>query len=354
MTRRLIVCCDGTWNKLEQKDGGGYAPTNVAKIARSISPLGNGMEQVVFYDPGVGTGNALDRWTGGAMGVGLSDNVKDGYQFLMHNYTQHDEIYLFGFSRGAYTVRSLAGLIRKCGLLRKEHSGRIGEAYDIYRIRGDGADSDRADKFRDKYSWQPQPTPIKLIGVWDTVGALGVPGNLFRTIFGGKYRFHDVTLSSSVSFAYHALAIDEKRRSFKATLWEQSDKGRAAGQKLEQAWFPGVHSDVGGGYAAAGLSDEAFHWMSAKAAGAGLAFQQPLPVPQGNPLGRIHESWTRPYNLIPKFWRPIGEAPSGRESVHESALKRFRELDEYNPKNLAAYLDRSDASGTSPDAQPPR
>lgn len=275
MTRRLIVCSDGTWNKLGHKDGGVYAPTNVARIARSIAPLGNGVEQVVFYDPGVGTGNALDRWTGGAMGVGLSDNVKDGYQFLMHNYTQNDEIYLFGFSRGAYTVRSLAGLIRKCGLLRKEHSARIGEAYDIYRIRGDDPDSDRAEKFRTNYSWHP--TPIQFIGVWDTVGALGVPGNVFRTIFGSKYRFHDVTLSSSVTFAYHALAIDEKRHAFRATLWEQSDKGRAAGQTLEQAWFPGVHSDVGGGYALAGLSDEAFHWMSAKAAAAGLAFSSRCP-----------------------------------------------------------------------------
>src|ERR1700694_2847931 len=129
MPRRLIVCCDGTWDRLSHKDGGVYAPSNVANMARSIASHGNGVEQIVFYDPGIGTGNALDRWTGGLMGVGISDNIKDGYQFLVHNFSLGDEIYLFGFSRGAYTVRSLAGFIRKCGLVRKEDSFRLDEGY---------------------------------------------------------------------------------------------------------------------------------------------------------------------------------------------------------------------------------
>jgi uncharacterized protein (DUF2235 family) len=336
MPRRLIVCSDGTWDKLGHKDGGVYAPSNVAQMARSIAAHGNGMEQIVFYDPGVGTGNAVDRWTGGAMGMGLSDNVQDGYQFLMHNYAQGDEIYLFGFSRGAYTVRSLAGLIRKCGLLRKEYSFRIVEAYDIYRIRNDTADSDRAQQFRTRYSWHPMP--IKFIGVWDTVGALGLPGSLFRLAFGWKYRFHDVTLSSSVAYAYHALAVDEKRRFFAPTIWEQSEKGRASGQTLEQVWFPGVHSDVGGGYAVAGLSSEAFHWMSEKAAATGLALD--AWVPPGDPLDELHESWTLPYSLVPKFWRPIAAKQHTNESISGSAIKRWHDGDKrYRPPNLVRYFE---------------
>ena len=349
MPRRLIVCCDGTWDKLGHKDGGVYAPSNVAKMARSVAAHGTGTEQIVFYDPGVGTGNALDRWTGGAMGVGLSDNVQDGYQFLMHNYAHADEIYLFGFSRGAYTVRSLAGLIRKCGLLHKRHSHRISEGYDIYRKRGDSPDSAQAQDFRDRYSWHP--VAIKLIGVWDTVGALGLPRNVFRLLLGSRYLFHDVTLSSSVAYGYHALAIDEKRRNFRPTIWQQSDKGKAANQELEQVWFPGVHSDVGGGYGAAGLSDEAFHWMRKKAAATGLAFEEPLSVPPGNPAGAMHESWKLPYNLIPKFWRPIDEQADSNQSISDSAVQRWHDgRAAYRPPNLVSYFEKHGG----PPPPPPR
>ncbi len=339
MPRRLIVCCDGTWDKLSHKDGGVFAPSNVAKMAGSIAPHGNGMDQVVFYDSGIGTGNALDRYAGGLVGVGISDNIKDGYQFLMHNFARGDEIYLFGFSRGAYTVRSLAGFIRKCGMLRKEYSFRIDEGYDIYRMRGksDTADSERAEKFRSDYSWRD--VPIKLIGVWDTVGALGLPGNVFRTIFGSKYLFHDVELSSSVEYGYHALAIDEKRHSFRATLWEQTDRGVAAGQQMEQAWFPGVHSDVGGGALPAGLSDEAFRWMRDKAEATGLVFDEWSPP--GDALGEMHESWKFPYKVIPKFWRPIDEQGNGNESISDAAIERwYRDEKPYRPPNLVSYFEK--------------
>ncbi len=337
MSRRLIVCCDGTWNRLSHKDGKSYAPTNVARMAASISTGGNGMEQLVFYDPGVGTGNILDRYTGGAFGVGLSDNIQDGYQFLLHNYCPGDEIYLFGFSRGAYTARSLAGLIRKCGLLQKRYSHRIVDAYSIYRIREGGADSDRAIKFRERYSIHP--ITIKFVGVWDTVGALGVPGSLFHSTLGRQYQFHDTDLSSSIEYAYHALAINEKRKFFAPTLFHQTAKGRARAQTLEQVWFPGVHSDVGGGYAKPELSNEAFYWMKNRAEKVGLAFDEPCHVPPGDPDGLMHESRQSVYRAIPPYWRPIGDYD--RHDTHQmislTAVTRWIHRKDFRPENLVAY-----------------
>jgi uncharacterized protein (DUF2235 family) len=337
MVRRLVVCCDGTWNRLSHKDGKVFSPTNVAKMAASVAAAGNGMEQPVFYDPGVGTGNILDRWTGGAFGAGLSDNIQDAYQFLLHNYEPGDQIFLFGFSRGAYTVRSLAGLIRKCGILRKRYSHRIVDAYDVYRIREGGADTDRAKDLRKEFSHHP--VPIKFIGVWDTVGALGVPGTLFRVTLGRKYQFHDHDLSSSVESAYHALAIDEKRRAFAPTFFHQTDRGRAKDQTLEQVWFPGVHSDVGGGYARPELSNEAFYWIKAKAEEAGLAFDEPCHVPPGDPVGPMHESWTSIYKAIPKRWRPIGREPDANEKISLTAIARWLKDAAFRPPNLVSFYD---------------
>jgi uncharacterized protein (DUF2235 family) len=306
-------------------------------MAASISTAGNAMEQLVFYDPGVGTGNILDRWTGGAFGVGLSDNIQDGYQFLLHNYGAGDEIFLFGFSRGAYTARSLAGLIRKCGLLQKRYSHRIVDAYNIYRIREGGADSDRAATFRKRYS--NFPIPIKLVGVWDTVGALGLPGGLFRSTLGRKYKFHDTELSSTIEYAYHALAIDEKRKFFAPTLFHQTTKGLDKAQTLEQVWFPGVHSDVGGGYARPELSNEAFYWMKEKAEKVGLAFDEPCHVPPGNPDGLMHESRESVYKAIPTYWRPIDadEKPGTNQKISLTAIARWIHRKDFRPDNLVAY-----------------
>jgi uncharacterized protein (DUF2235 family) len=313
-------------------------------MAASIATSGNGMEQLVFYDAGVGTGNILDRWTGGAFGTGLSDNIQDGYQFLLHNYCPDDEIYLFGFSRGAYTARSLAGFIRKCGILQKCYSHRIVDAYKIYRIREGAADSKRAREFRERYSITVFPVPIKFIGVWDTVGALGIPGNLFKSTLGRRYQFHDTELSSSVESAYHALAINERRRFFAPTLFHQTPKGRAKDQKLEQVWFPGVHSDVGGGYKKPQLSNEAFYWMKAKAEGHGLAFDDPCHVPPGDPEGPMHESWTSIYKVIPAKWRGIEVETKPEYTTNEkislTAVARWIRMAGFRPDNLVDYYRR--------------
>ena len=125
MSKRIVISSDGTWNRPDQKN-----PTNVIKMARAILPTApDGKCQVVFYDQGVGTGKRLDRWLGGAFGQGLEKNVEDAYRFLMHNYDEGDEIYLFGFSRGAFTARSTVGMIRNSGLLHKTHADRFSKAY---------------------------------------------------------------------------------------------------------------------------------------------------------------------------------------------------------------------------------
>ena len=147
--RRLVVCCDGTWNTPDHIDAGVLAPTNVVDMARAVVPVApDGTSQLVYYHPGVGTDNLVDKLTGGAFGIGLDRNVQDAYLFLVHNYSEGDEIYFFGFSRGAYTVRSTAGMLRKVGLLRKERADLTKRATEIYRSRTGGADSPEADDFR--------------------------------------------------------------------------------------------------------------------------------------------------------------------------------------------------------------
>jgi len=333
MARRLIVCSDGTWNTPDQN-----SPTNVVKIARAITPqVPDGMPQIVFYDPGVGTDNLLDKASGGAFGLGLSKNVQDAYRFLVHNYADGDEIYLVGFSRGAYTVRSAAGLIRKCGLLHKEYAGQLREAFRIYRKRDPDPDTEEAIDFRKSYS--RYPLRIKFIGVWDTVGALGIPLDSFRFLSRNRFEFHDVALSRSVDYAYHAVSVDERRGPFKPTLWEQHPQ--ATDQVLEQVWFAGVHMDVGGGYRDSGLSDVAIIWMIDKAQATGLAFNEAyVRSLKPNGLAPLHESRTLLYRALRPHIRPIGEGTRSWESIHSATCDRRESGLRYHPSNLEDYVRR--------------
>jgi uncharacterized protein (DUF2235 family) len=164
--KRLIVCCDGTWNFADQD-----SKTNVIKVARAIPKKADGVEQRVYYSPGVGT----RRWEslrGGAFGMGLSSNVMDAYRFLIDAYEPGDELYLFGFSRGAFTARSLAGLIRNAGILRQENAHRIKDAWRLYHDRNEKPNGTASELFRGTYAYE---TGVHFIGVWDTVGSLGIP-----------------------------------------------------------------------------------------------------------------------------------------------------------------------------------
>jgi uncharacterized protein (DUF2235 family) len=328
--KRIVICCDGTWNNPEQK----YV-TNVVKIARAVRVSdADGAAQILFYDWGVGSEGRGDRFPGGAFGAGLDKNIQDGYRFLVHNYAAGDEIFLFGFSRGAYTARSIAGLIRNAGILHKKHSDKIPAAYRMYRTKAK-PDVPSALRFRQDYSHARQS--IKFVGVWDTVGALGIPLRIMRDGNQRKYSFHDTTLSRLIENGFHAAAIDERRLDFKPALWSTAPRGR---QHIEQMWFVGVHCDVGGGYEEKGLSDCAFQWMIEKAKICGLAFDDTfldsLVTPDAQ--GKIHKSYRGVYWLKGQYVRPIGRLHESLEKIHSSVMDRYQTLDDYRPVNLVSYV----------------
>lgn len=336
--KRIIVCCDGTWNTPDQKDRGVIRPSNVVKTARAVLPTADdGTVQSVFYDLGVGTGPGLDKWTGGAFGQGLGRNITDAYRYIIHNYQFGDELFLFGFSRGAYTVRSTTGLIHNVGILRKEHSYLISDAFKLYKSRTEKPSSDYSVEFRHNYSY-PERT-IKFIGVWDTVGALGIPVRGLRWLTRKKHQFHDVELSSSIQNAYHAVAIDEKRSPFRPTLWKTQVY---TNQQVEQVWFAGVHTNIGGGYEDSGLSDITLKWMLERASACGLAIDWEHPRMIDNPdnyAGELRNSKTGLYFITKSYIRPIRKVMQANESVCETAITRHRDVKlGYNPKNLVNYL----------------
>jgi uncharacterized protein (DUF2235 family) len=348
VAKRLVVCCDGTWNRPDEIRDGVAAPTNVVKISGGVAPQdAHGMKQVPHYVVGVGT-RRFEHIRGGAFGFGLSRNVLDGYRFLVEQYEPGDELFVFGFSRGAYTARSTAGLVRNCGILRREQLDRLDEAYRLYRdpSRDTEPGGIAAERFRRQYS-HPD-TEIQFVGVWDTVGSLGIPVDGLRMPFlTRRWSFHDTTLSRTVKCAYQALAIDEQRGPFKPTLWEQ--KPDATGQTLEQVWFAGVHSDVGGGYADPALAEIPLLWMVERARSCGLEFKPDHFVTRDppddarrhvgeeiapDPLGQIHESRTGFYKLFPRYERPLKADGS---AVAPSATRRWDERSDYRPKNLEEY-----------------
>jgi uncharacterized protein (DUF2235 family) len=351
--KRLVVCCDGTWNTPDQKDRGVERPSNVVKLARWVLPQApDGTVQKVHYDRGVGTGDFVDRLFGGAFGVGLSHNVRQAYEFLSLRHAPGDEIYLFGFSRGAYTVRRTVGMLRKCGLAPQADKAAIQEAYAVYEKRESreegGADSKAALAFRAKHG--AQRIPVRFLGVWDTVGSHGIAGVLGQLgSMMSRARFHDRILSSDVEHACHAVAIDECRRLFQPTLFRQSRTGAERGHRLEQSWFAGVHSNVGGGYENTGLSDIALHWMTARAAARGLALDPRWRAAlRPDEFGELRDSRTLFYKLLGKSMRAIGKEPRGFERLHVSPVTRMeRDPAAYEPENARAYL-RSSACEIDP------
>lgn len=334
--KRIITCSDGTWNRPNTVDNGKPVQTNVQKIFDKISLRGpDNTLQIRYYDEGIGAqGNWWKRIFDGATGKGIDDNILDAYKFIVWNYEPGDEIYLFGFSRGAYTARSLAGLIRKCGIIKKNDLNLINEAYKLYRDKSQAPDQNVATAFRSKYSYEV--THIKFIGVWDTVGSLGIPLRWFQWYNRRKYSFYDTTLSSIVEHAYHAVAIDERRGNFKPTLWTPSkNKSPEFKQVLEQRWFAGVHSNVGGGYPNEGLSNIALRWIMQKADDIGMAFE-----PKWKEAAPVEKPWTLVnsrsliFRLTPSYIREISSLADIDESVHE----RMKEDPTYVPENVLKLM----------------
>ncbi|WIG55747.1 MAG: hypothetical protein OJF61_001535 [Rhodanobacteraceae bacterium] len=353
MPRRLIALFDGTWNKVQTR-------TNVERLWKLVAPADPaGVEQICKYIQGVGVRAGIEHLLGGAFGLGLSGNVKDGYKWLSGQWCAGDEIWLFGFSRGAYTARSLGGLIRKCGLLKPDAKNgvtdaAVDEAYGYYRnadkpgVLVDGVDPTA--------TWRAQhgvrEVTIRFIGVWDTVGALGIPGVASWFPFSRKrYAFHDTDLSKIVQYAYQALALDEHRADFQPTKWTRPSTSLAPGEaptawkpeqiEVEQRWFAGAHSDIGGGEKTDGaghspdtLPEITLAWMQAKARGAGLAFNEGfVPAPDAE-LGVPNDSYAQfMYGLYKIFKPPYQRVIGGgvNETIDPSVWMKWYAQSAYRP-----------------------
>jgi uncharacterized protein (DUF2235 family) len=368
--KRIVVCCDGTWNA----DDIQTTDTNVAILARSIhgSQQTGGVLQIVLYLRGVGmTGLKLETWIEGATGIGVDDNIRSAYQFIAQNYVPGDEIYLFGFSRGAFTVRSLVGLITACGILYRESLSALPAAWIYYRSPKPHSAVVFAQE--NKVQCHLQPT-ITFLGVWDTVGSLGIPGSLLAAANKAKFAFHDTNPSPLVKHALQALAIDEHRHDFTPTFWTGSIP---TGVTIQQVWFAGAHSDVGGGYQTRRLADIPLVWMAKQAEAAGLALDwkclpDPAILDPGSPshdsssglfaLDRYHPTLREigMKKCAVRFNESLYEAldengnptPTINESVHQSVLSRYAQpaqlcsddgtgacsLVPYKPENLAPFF----------------
>ncbi len=330
--KRLVICCDGTWQQLTSA-----YPSNVVKLAQSVKPIASdGIPQVIFYDPGIGTDS--QKILGGATGVGIDTNIEDCYRFLSLNYVDGDEIYLFGFSRGAYTVRSLAGMIYCSGLLDRPHVTKTHEAYELYRDRGIKPRDQKAVEYRATYG---ASVPITLIGCFDTVGALGIPGipafKKFNDQLNKRYRFHDTTLNRKIQNGLHAVAIDEIREIFDVTRMKKHPE--AENQRVIEKWFPGEHGCVGGGTQEhSGLSDAALQWMidSTRNLGLGLDFDTSV-IPTGiNPNYKCDfKNDVGFFKLAGIKFRDVGDVV---EDIHDSTLNRLKSRKDYRPKNLEKII----------------
>lgn len=354
MPRRLIVLFDGTWSKATTR-------TNVDRLWRLIAPSdGVGNAQRCRYIPGVGVERGIGHLLGGAFGLGLSANIREGYQWLCEQWRNGDEIWTFGFSRGAYSARSLAGMIRKCGLLVPDAQGSvddvaIGQAWDFYRDDVAPADP-RAVAWRAARS---RTVGIRFIGVWETVGALGIPDVASWFPFArSRYRFHDTGLSRIVQYAYQALALDEHRADFAPAKWMRRPESLAPGEspttmkpgqiEVEQRWFAGSHSDVGGGEPTDGaghrpdpLPDPPLAWMQRKAIGAGLAFTAPFVPLSGAVTATPNDSYRHfMFGLYHLFKRPFNRVfgTGINETIDDSVWEHWRAVAAYRPPTLTVAL----------------
>jgi uncharacterized protein (DUF2235 family) len=322
MSKRIVFCADGTWDKASKR-------TNVYKLYKALV---TSAEQVPLYDDGVGAdGGFLVMLAGGAFGTGLWKKIREGYTQISQVYEQGDELYIFGFSRGAFTARSLAGMIAACGLpTEKFDDNLVNIAFDAYRDR-----ANRQTKLQKLAQWKMFTPDIKMVGVWDTVGALGIPAavGLIDPI---AYGFLDTSLNPKIKNAFHAMAMDERRAQFMPTAWTGTP---AADQHVEQVWFTGAHSDVGGGEpddvdGTKELSDIPLSWMIDKARSLGVQFDEAVALKYAHPmqpdyaLDKFHESWSLLWGV------PIRRKIASDASIGNSVVLRCQHDMHWRPGNL--------------------
>ncbi len=340
MGKNIVVCFDGTSNEYDK---------NNTNVVRTFEAIERDDAQVAFYDPGVGTFSFLGRRLGRRFGIvmgllfgyGIRQNIEDGYRYLMNTFEPDDSVYLFGFSRGAYTARALAGMIHQLGILRKGSENLIPYVSKLY-FRGDGSKvlwkapwrflkkilkkgQNRAPEevdpvaagFKKTFSNACEP---HFMGVWDTVGALGPMLSK---------RFPNRKLNRKIKNAFQAVAIDERRWAFRVLPFDVSDKPDDC-QVVEQVWFVGAHSNVGGGCAKRerALSDIAFAWMMDKASECCLRLKDDWQSQLGQyALGQSHYSWRY---WIMYLWPIRRRMPQGAR-VHRSVIDRMEGKDNYSP-----------------------
>jgi len=332
MSKKIIVCADGTWNTPH----GVGAEVNDTNVRKLYCALADDPSQLRYYDSGVGTdGTPIDHLFGGAMGEGLFQKIQDGYEFVSYVYDPGDEVYLFGFSRGAYTARSLAGMIARFGVPTKNLDNMtVKLIFDAYREPDPNKKKQLQAGLDQQYGLEP--VIISMVGVWDTVGSLGIPGLLFSLFDQKKYGFLDTTLHPNIKRAVHAVSIDERRAQFQPTLWTNPDGSmRGNDDIVQQVWFPGVHSDVGGGYAQSQLSDITLSWMMHKARECGLKFSVPAEAQHLSPaaadaIGPAHDEW----KLIP-WGIPKHRKVPQNAAMSNTVQLRLDGLPQYAPENLA-------------------
>ncbi len=382
--KNIVLCADGTGHR------GGYGrDTNVYKTYKAVDINSPDVDQYTFYDQGVGTDksdtskNKYRTALSGAFGFGFRNNVLHLYHFLARSYNPGDAIFLFGFSRGAATVRAFAGFINACGLVDRNHSSvqtngafdadkfqkLVERAFECYQ---NNKNKPAQQKFKDQYAVKESihapngDLKIKFVGVWDTVSALGFSQDfslLLKWIFSTAEKisnmipwlahdFYDYELNNSIENAYHALSIDDERTTFHPLMWnEKNFTGH-----VEQVWFAGVHSNVGGGYPRTGLSDIALQWMQSKAHAHGLVFYQDhLTAIQdsANIYDKLYDSrdgvaiYYRygPRNLI----KLCDNKLKGNIAIHLSAYKKIKELsDGYAPDSIPSSFDLVDIDPVNP------
>lgn len=373
--KRIAIFCDGTWDTPDLP-----YPTNVYLLYKAARrTAADGTIQLIRYIPGVGTGfgkagiaRQWDRLVGGALGVGVTRNILAAYIYLAEHYEPGDQVFIFGFSRGAYTARALTGLIRASGLPRHGETHRAPAALRRYRAAGGQThpNTEASHRFRLGYSpdlatsqqeidWRVargHPAPplftVSYLGVWDTVGAMGIPGHhrILSLLAHGSQGFHDTGLTGMVRAARHAVAIDETRRSFPPALWRNLDSlptggpGQGARPYL-QHWFAGDHGSVGGGGDIVGLSNITLRWVARGARDGGLEFD---PTALAVLAAEEDEfaplcNQTLPPDLLTRLVSRRGAprtgalGPASVENIAASAARRWRGDPAYRPPGLAPF-----------------
>jgi uncharacterized protein (DUF2235 family) len=366
--KRLALFLDGTWNEVSDN-------TNIWRFRSLFAASGaDGYEQRAYYSTGLGT-KFGEKIRGGMFGAGIDTAITGAYEWLIENYESDDEIFIFGFSRGAYTARSLSGFVSKCGLLQRGAPLGVNQLYKRYRqsaaktirelvaekTNSGGADFSFEENWMLKYA---RPVPIRFIGVFDTVGALGVPFPLLRRLRGTAYPFLNTGLRHNNEYAFHALAIDEHRKAFAPTLWTNqgaTDAPARSMERTEQRWFVGAHANVGGGCFNDPLAQLPIKWLERKAAALNLAFKDTYPMEEKADTAPISDSFTefafglyRLLRLGIRYYRPIGVPPKSEgpgvsninETIDSSVFDRWRADQTYRPPQLKKW---ATSKGVDPD-----